>query len=57
MEHAVLLNHFESLVHPYPEDTPDVPPKTLFAFLYAGTRGLRPLIAAMAVLTLSLIHI
>ena len=51
MEHAVLLNHFESLVHPYPEDTPDVPPKTLFAFLYAGTRGLRPLIAAMAVLT------
>ena len=51
MEYAVLLNHFESLVHPYPEDTPDVPPKTLFAFLYAGTRGLRPLIAVMAVLT------
>lgn len=46
-----MLNLFESLIHPYPEDTPDVPPKTLFAFLYAGTRGLRPLIAVMAVLT------
>ena len=46
-----MLNLFESLIHPYPEDTPDVPPKTLLAFLYAGTRGLRPLIAVMAVLT------
>ncbi len=46
-----MLNLFESLIHPYPEDTPDVPPKTLFAFLYAGTHGLRPLIAVMAVLT------
>ena len=44
-----MLNLFESLIHPYPEDTPDVPPKTLFAFLYAGTRGLRPLIVVMAV--------
>ena len=46
-----MLNLFESLIHPYPETTPDIPPKTLFAFLYAGTRGLRPLIAVMAVLT------
>ena len=46
-----MLNLFESLIHPYPEDTPDIPPKTLFAFLYAGTRGLRPLIAVMALLT------
>jgi len=46
-----MLNLFESLIHPYPENTPDVPPKTLFAFLYAGTRGLRPLIIVMAVLT------
>ena len=46
-----MLNLFESLIHPYPEDTPDVPPKTLFAFLYAGTSGLRPLIVVMAVLT------
>ena len=46
-----MLNLFESLIHPYPEDTPDVPPRTLFAFLYAGTRGLRPLIVVMAVLT------
>jgi len=46
-----LLNLFESLIHPYPDETPDVPPKTLFAFLYAGTRGLRALIVVMAVLT------
>ena len=46
-----MLNLFESLIHPYPDETPDVPPRTLFAFLYAGTRGLRPLIAVMAVLT------
>lgn len=46
-----MLNLFESLVHPYPDDTPDVPPKTLFAFLYAGTRGLRPLLMVMALLT------
>jgi len=46
-----LLNLFESLIHPYPDETPDVPPKTLFAFLYAGTRGLRPLIVVMAILT------
>ena len=46
-----MLNLFESLIHPYPDETPDVPPKTLFAFLYAGTQGLRPLIVVMAVLT------
>ncbi len=46
-----MLNLFESLIHPYPDETPDVPPKTLFAFLYAGTYGLRPLIVVMAVLT------
>ena len=46
-----MLNLFESLIHPYPDETPDVPPKTLFAFLYAGTQGLRPLIIVMAVLT------
>ncbi len=49
-----MLNLFESLVHPYPDDTPDVPPKTLFAFLYAGTRGLRPLLVVMALLTASI---
>jgi ATP-binding cassette subfamily B multidrug efflux pump len=46
-----VLNLFESLIHPYPDETPDVPPKTLFAFLYAGTLGLRPLIVVMALLT------
>ena len=46
-----MLNLFESFIHPYPDDVPDVPPKTLFAFLYAGTRGLRHLLAVMAVLT------
>ena len=46
-----MFNLFESLVHPYPDATPEVPPKTLLAFIYAGTRGLRPLIVVMAALT------
>ena len=46
-----MLKFFESLVHPYPDETPVIPPKTLRAFLWAGTRGLRRLIAAMALLT------
>ena len=46
-----MFNLFESLIHPYPDETPDVPPKTLLAFIYAGTRGLRPLIVVMAALT------
>lgn len=46
-----MLNLFESLVHPYPEDSPRTPPRKLLAFLWAGTRGLRPYIAAMATLT------
>ena len=46
-----MFNLFESLIHPYPDEAPDVPPKTLLAFIYAGTRGLRPLIVVMAALT------
>jgi ATP-binding cassette subfamily B multidrug efflux pump len=46
-----MFNLFESLIHPYPDEAPEVPPKTLLAFIYAGTRGLRPLIVVMATLT------
>lgn len=46
-----MLNLFESLVHPYPDEAPRTPPRTLLAFLWAGTQGLRPYIVAMAVLT------
>ena len=40
---------FEKLVHPYPDDAPTVPPKSLWAFLWACTRGLRPYMAAVTV--------
>jgi ATP-binding cassette subfamily B multidrug efflux pump len=40
---------FEKLVHPYPEDAPLAPPKSLWAFLWACTRGLRPYMAAVTV--------
>ena len=46
-----MLKFFESLVDPYPDHAPELPPKTLFGFLFAGTRGLRHLIGAMALLT------
>ncbi len=46
-----MLRLFESLVPTYPEALPETPPKTLAAFLFAGTRGLRAPIAAMALLT------
>ena len=40
---------FEKLVHPYPDDAPTAPPKSLWAFLWACTRGLRPYMAAVTV--------
>jgi len=46
-----VLSHFESFVDPYPEETPQTPPRRLLAFLWAGTQGLRPYILVMAVLT------
>ena len=42
---------FENLVNPYPEAAPSSPPRGFFAFLWAGTTGLRPFIAGMTLLT------
>ena len=42
---------FEKLVDPYPEAAPSSPPRGFFAFLWAGTTGLRPFIAGMTLLT------
>ena len=36
-----MLNLFESLIHPYPDEAPEVPPKTLLAFIY-GKRSTLP---------------
>ena len=42
---------FEQLVHPYPDADPDAPPKGFFAFLWACSRGLRPYLLGMTLLT------
>ena len=42
---------FEKLVDPYPEAAPSSPPRGFFAFLWAGTTGLRLFIAGMTLLT------
>ncbi|WP_238455833.1 ABC transporter ATP-binding protein [Azohydromonas lata] len=42
---------FERLVHPYPEDPPPTPPKHFFAFLWTCSRGMRPWLVGMTLLT------
>lgn len=42
---------FEKAVDPYPEAPPPIPPRGFFAFLWAGTAGLRPFIFGMTLLT------
>jgi ATP-binding cassette, subfamily B, multidrug efflux pump len=44
-----MYRFFERLVDPYPEETPVAPPKSLRAFLWECTRGLRPYIVVMTV--------
>ncbi|XVJ69456.1 MAG: ABC transporter ATP-binding protein [Rhizobacter sp.] len=46
-----LLTYFERRVHPYPDALPTEPPKRFFAFLWACTRGLRPYLLGMTLLT------
>ncbi len=46
-----MFRFFEKLVHPYPDAEPAPPPKAFFAFLWAGTRGLRPYLLALTVLS------
>jgi len=42
---------FEKLLHPYPDAAPTPPPKGLLPFLWHSTRGLRPWLLAMTLLT------
>ena len=42
---------FEKLLDPYPAAEPQVAPRGFFAFVWAGTAGARPYIAAMTALT------
>jgi len=46
-----VFSAFEKLVHPYPDAPPMPPPRQFFPFLWACTRGLRPYLIAMTVLT------
>jgi ATP-binding cassette, subfamily B, multidrug efflux pump len=46
-----VLKAFENLLHPYPDAVPATPPKSLLAFLWACTQGLRRYILAMTLLT------
>ncbi|GAA6119392.1 ABC transporter ATP-binding protein [Acidovorax sp. FG27] len=44
----MLFRYFENRVPPYPAGEPVVPPKDFMAFVWAGTRGVRGYVAAMA---------
>ncbi|HRP98434.1 MAG TPA: multidrug ABC transporter ATP-binding protein, partial [Rhodocyclaceae bacterium] len=46
-----MFRFFETRVDPYPADAPAAPPRGFFAFLWAGTKGTRPYILAMTLLT------
>ena len=46
-----MFSFFERLVNPFPDTEPVTPPKTFAAFLWAGTRGLRPYLFAMMLLS------
>ena len=46
-----LFSWFERRVDPYPDTPPPQPPAGFFNFVWAATKGLRPLIAGMTLLT------
>ncbi|MEY5099223.1 MAG: hypothetical protein RJA36_1942 [Pseudomonadota bacterium] len=48
---GALWRWFEQRVDPYPDELPPTPPRGFRAFLWAGTRGLRPYILGMTLLT------
>jgi ATP-binding cassette subfamily B multidrug efflux pump len=50
-ERPIVFRWFEQRVSPYPETPPATPPKGFFAFLWACSEGLRPLIFGMAFCT------
>ncbi len=47
----MLFSWFERRVDPYPEAAPSPTPRGFFAFLWAGTEGMRPFILGMMLLT------
>ena len=46
-----MFRRFESLVHPYPDALPPPPPSKFFPFLWECTRGLRPWLLLLTLLT------
>lgn len=46
-----MFRFFEKRVDPYPDSTPAPAPKGFFAFLWAGTEGLRPFVLGLTLLT------
>ena len=46
-----MFSWFEKLVHPYPETHPQPPPRGFMRFIWFCTRGVRPYIAAMTLMT------
>ncbi|MEO8485798.1 MAG: ABC transporter ATP-binding protein [Betaproteobacteria bacterium] len=46
-----MLSQFERLVDPFPDAPPASPPSGFFAFLWAATRGLRPWLLALTILS------
>ena len=49
-----MLSWFENLVDPYPAEPPKAPPKGFWAFLWAGTQGMRRYLLGMTLLTASI---
>jgi len=47
----LVFKRFEGLVHPYPDALPPLLPKQFFAFLWECTRGLRPYLLVLTLLT------
>ena len=46
-----MFRWFENRVTPYPEATPEAPPRGFFAFLWTCSEGLRPYILGMTLCT------
>ena len=46
-----MFRRFENLVHPYPDALPPPPPSKFFPFLWECTRGLRPWLLLLTLLT------
>ncbi len=46
-----MLEWFENRVDPFPEAIPNEMPRTFFAFLWEGSKGVRPYLLAMTLLT------